>query len=776
MIRGRGHVTIQQLSADTALHPHDIALAFMLLGFIRKSVDNKFILAIDWTKVDSHMEKVKKALRIQIDPDALRWVPTPPAGIMFDSPLKSEPSGGESSDSEDEKKKNDEKDFEIKIGSQKQAMSTESESECALSGEYVGLDGGASIPSNRRKFSRMNRSVVVTPSGDSADGELSEDDRYTGSSGDRTPTSSKKLHKKSPKKSFSSSFGRRKAKERGEKLTKKNLKTVDSSEASENESYDDSDDQLKSRGSRQAAKQATNAISKTISKIDKRSDQEESSSSGSDEDDDAKDLNLRKREKSNKEHRSEKRQSNHESSKRRSEEHMKIKSPHKSKPSHRSNSISENSDFVMPELEPQVMPTLSRNPVPQVKDSDSPKSSKKSKSKKDERRHQKSIKEFFSKKSNFDNVSSASSQEDEKAPKPEPKMEKVQKHAIERSFEANKGFLTSFESFQSNDSPKNSKEVKSPKVREERKEKQRERDEILRKERHERKKKEREERKRLEREEKERLEKEKENLRVKEQMLIEKRKQKEEEKEKVEFENKVPLPISSPKKIGKSPEINHKSYQSPENCQNTKSSPEKECSDMNDVKTPKKLRKWPPENESPDPKKNFIKKHQEEQEKLHQETIQNSPNNSGTSPCKDNPPKTQPEPTPRSSENSENSLWENLGYNSGDDVSRYSDDHLNKQLIVKPNTVLAKDGSEDDENILKPDELPKQTEELSKVQENESKSDQNLNIEESKVVEQVACLEQQKMPDCMVEQQKQALEQQQQQHQHQASQQQPLGQ
>jgi hypothetical protein len=31
-IRGRGHVTINQVSADTAVHPHDIALAFMLLG------------------------------------------------------------------------------------------------------------------------------------------------------------------------------------------------------------------------------------------------------------------------------------------------------------------------------------------------------------------------------------------------------------------------------------------------------------------------------------------------------------------------------------------------------------------------------------------------------------------------------------------------------------------------------------------------------------------------------------------------------------------------
>merc|ERR1711892_620354 len=441
---------------------------------------------------------------------------------------------------------------------------------------------------------RMNRSVVVTPSGDSADGELSEDDRDTGSSGDRTPTSSKKLHKISPKKSFSSSFGRRKAKERSEKMTKKGIRRVESSdEGSENESGDDSDGQLRSRGSRQAAKQASNAISKTISKQDKRSDQEESSSSGSD---DSKDLNLRKKEKGSKDHKNGKRHSsNHDVLKKRSDEYTKCKSTHKSsKPLHRSNSISENSDFVMPELEPQVTTNLPRNLGPLLKETESPKSFKKSKSRKDEKRSQKSIKEFFTKKSTYDNISSASSQEDDAASKPEPKMEKVQKHAIERSFEANKGFLTSFESFQCNDGPKSSKELKIPKVRDERKdeksytliastlhpkkvlkeelkkdkrkeeerkrfeddkskledehrglkrkereweeEKQREKDEILKKEKFERKKKEREERKRQEREEKDRLEKEKENLRVKEQMLIEKRKQKEEEKEKVEFD------------------------------------------------------------------------------------------------------------------------------------------------------------------------------------------------------------------------------------------------
>merc|ERR1712003_552594 len=69
-MRGRGHITIQQLSAETALHPSDIALAFMLLGFIKKT------------------ENMKKSLRIAMDPDCLNWTPTPPAGILFDSPLK----------------------------------------------------------------------------------------------------------------------------------------------------------------------------------------------------------------------------------------------------------------------------------------------------------------------------------------------------------------------------------------------------------------------------------------------------------------------------------------------------------------------------------------------------------------------------------------------------------------------------------------------------------------------------------------------------------------
>ena len=161
-VRGRGHVTIQQLSAETALHPHDIALAFMLLGFIKRTSDmNKFLLAIEWSKVEAHMAKVKTSLRIALDPDALRWAPTPPSGIIFESPLKSSPSGGESGDEseedmptdkkkkkevmvkemKEEQKEEEEEDLvkgERRKLPRRQILSTESESECALSGECAG--------------------------------------------------------------------------------------------------------------------------------------------------------------------------------------------------------------------------------------------------------------------------------------------------------------------------------------------------------------------------------------------------------------------------------------------------------------------------------------------------------------------------------------------------------------------------------------------------------------------------------------------------------------
>merc|ERR1711981_105355 len=82
--RGK-QITIQGIQAETSMHPQDIALTFMLLGFIRKNMQNKFVLALDWNKINQHMQKVEKSLkyrtRVNLDPDRLRWTP------MLSSPL-----------------------------------------------------------------------------------------------------------------------------------------------------------------------------------------------------------------------------------------------------------------------------------------------------------------------------------------------------------------------------------------------------------------------------------------------------------------------------------------------------------------------------------------------------------------------------------------------------------------------------------------------------------------------------------------------------------------
>merc|ERR1719319_288411 len=694
----------------------------------------------------------------------------------------------------------------------RQILSTESESECALSGECAGLDGGASNSINRRK----NRPGVTAaaPSGDSADGELSEDDSQA-RSGDKTSTSpNKKLHKKSPKKSFNSSFSRaRKAKREGEMLTKKSLRIHDTSDEENSEGEDsDSEALLSSR----SLKGKLNSSMKVL----------DTSSSESEED---KDLNLRKREeKPRREEKLRKEEKPRKEDKSRLEEKLKkddkimkedkvrkeakshdstevAKAP-ESKEKQRRLSGSEHSDSAMPELEPQVTTgspmqstpkkpssNSSKDPLGQSQNKQAPPKKeevKRSKSKDDRKNEQKSIKEFFLQKAQ--ETSASSMDENGKTAVKEVKKEKDKAIAIENNFGANKEYLTAFESFvkkeksprskvppsppkekTNKDAVDKSKEMKKsfvllastlhPKkvVREEMKnekrkaeekkkkeeedikrkveerkkkeeeekrgtkrkereweeEKQREKEEQQRKEKSESERKDKEEKRVREAEEKERIEKEEEQKK-KDQVNQGKKNQKTDVKEKLEFESKVPLPVSSPKKVGKSQEIEMKSdtpqtNQPPET--NPKVSPEKDClGDQIDVKTPKKLRRWPPENESPDPKKNFIKKHQEEQEKLHLESIANSPKPvpAATTAASPNPPKdpaTVVAPTivkpeklaedvPRQVENSP---FENLGYNSGDDVSRYSDDHLNKQLIVKPNTVLTKDGSEDGENATK---------------------------------------------------------------------------
>ncbi|XP_018321763.1 histone acetyltransferase KAT6B isoform X3 [Agrilus planipennis] len=70
---------LTEISKETGMYCHDIAMALQLLGFIRTAPgDNgpKAVLDIDWKRVSQHAEKVAKSkTRIPIDHECLRWTP-----------------------------------------------------------------------------------------------------------------------------------------------------------------------------------------------------------------------------------------------------------------------------------------------------------------------------------------------------------------------------------------------------------------------------------------------------------------------------------------------------------------------------------------------------------------------------------------------------------------------------------------------------------------------------------------------------------------------------
>ncbi len=64
-------------------------------------MDGKYILAVDWSRIDGHMAVLatKSSSRLVLDPDALHWVPPPVPGLLH-SPLKEESEGEDASEME----------------------------------------------------------------------------------------------------------------------------------------------------------------------------------------------------------------------------------------------------------------------------------------------------------------------------------------------------------------------------------------------------------------------------------------------------------------------------------------------------------------------------------------------------------------------------------------------------------------------------------------------------------------------------------------------------
>lgn len=71
-------IVIGDIGRDSGMYSHDIATTFQILGFIRHiPMDDGYRLGlcINWSRVDMHMKKIEGALRLNIDPECLRWTP-----------------------------------------------------------------------------------------------------------------------------------------------------------------------------------------------------------------------------------------------------------------------------------------------------------------------------------------------------------------------------------------------------------------------------------------------------------------------------------------------------------------------------------------------------------------------------------------------------------------------------------------------------------------------------------------------------------------------------
>ena len=246
-------------------------------------------------------------------------------------------------------------------------------------------------------------------------------------------------------------------------------------------------------------------------------------------------------------------------------------------------------------------------------------------------------------------------------------------------------------------------------------------EEMRRREKLERRRQEKEERKQKEREENEKLVREKEKLREKERILAEKKKKQQESSIQGKIISNIPYhpPPSHTPGQTQPPQQTLQNYAQFQQ-QQTSSELLPPVSSASEIKTPKKLRRWPTENESPNPKKNFIEKHQEQ---LEEQARLSSSSTEQSTPAVQPPIKTptatqqnnvqQKNPRTQNTENVRNqnaenqrtakdgtkrvnanggkgpeeksdSIFENLGYNSGDDVVKFGDDQLDKNPALKP--------------------------------------------------------------------------------------------
>jgi len=72
-------ISLSNVQLETGMQIEDITFTLMLLDYLRKNEEGKYVLVIDWDEIESHMQKVNISIeegrRVPVNPHLLHWTP-----------------------------------------------------------------------------------------------------------------------------------------------------------------------------------------------------------------------------------------------------------------------------------------------------------------------------------------------------------------------------------------------------------------------------------------------------------------------------------------------------------------------------------------------------------------------------------------------------------------------------------------------------------------------------------------------------------------------------
>uniref|UniRef100_A0A6A7FZ34 histone acetyltransferase n=2 Tax=Hirondellea gigas TaxID=1518452 RepID=A0A6A7FZ34_9CRUS len=78
-----GSVSISDILKELAMYPADIVYTLHVLGFLKRGINNRLTLSVNYNTVEAHVAKQRSfARRLHLNPEALQWSPPPPQSFL----------------------------------------------------------------------------------------------------------------------------------------------------------------------------------------------------------------------------------------------------------------------------------------------------------------------------------------------------------------------------------------------------------------------------------------------------------------------------------------------------------------------------------------------------------------------------------------------------------------------------------------------------------------------------------------------------------------------